>query len=95
MKSKLQYKLGLATTYRSVLSFGGGGIIGREGGKLLTSIGLLSNFELSEVPSKKCQFISQLNLSMGVSRRTLISQFGNIAPGALTVPVTGGRAAFF
>ena len=32
---------------------------------------------------------------MGVSRRTLISQFGNIAPGALTVPVTGGRAAFF
>ena len=28
---------------------------------------------------------------MGVSRRVLISQFGNIAPGALTVPVTGAR----
>ena len=43
MKSKLQYKL--ATTYRSVLSFGGGGIIGREGGKLLTSRGLLRLFK--------------------------------------------------
>ena len=30
---------------------------------------------------------------MGVSRRVLISQLGNMDPGALTVPDTGARVA--